>query len=481
MNTQDLDSNIAKQEKQKLVIPRQDWLVALAFLLSMSMTGLQFPLGYLMLFVILINSFIKRKYDFLIQVTLFFGGYAFYGEEDFPFKPEDLALAISFLGFFIYKKNALLKKISVVLFVYALSLFVIANTSDESMMVQIRRMRTYLMIFYVFLPLLVFSGRSFDIHAFFKKLFPYTLIICAFYAIDGFILSGYVLLPNTYMWGGENVVEKTFSSFRGLVWNPFSTYFPRKYPPGLYIMSLCIYPVIKYYKLSWKYWILVILAFSASRTLSVIGGLLISFGIFQGRGKMMLKYAVAAIVVVTAIYFVDKSMGGFLRVQTTIDQFTSLQVVQDEEDLSEFGTGRIGQVIPKFEVLYDLDREWLGMGFLHPELTKSSKYWIKNEFYSDVTRAEEVVTGVEIGPLQVILDVGYIGLLIHLCVFIYIYMLVKRLRYSGLYLMTLSVNFIFSLGGFAGLYQTSGLLLIALSLAAVLLANKESETQIGLN
>lgn len=474
METQVIDNNIVKPEKQKLVIPRQDWMVALVFLLSMSMTGLQFPLGYLLLAVILINRFIKDRYDFLIQITLFFGGYALIGEEDFPVKPEDIALGISVIGMMIYKKSPLLRKIMVAMLLYALALVLIAKTSDEAMSVQVRRMRTYLMIFYVFVPLLVFSGRSFDIRYFFKKLFPYTLVICCFYIIDGYILGGYVLLPNTHIWNSDAI-----SSFNNLICAPLSGYFPRKYPPGLYLMSLCLFPVMKYYRLNWRYWVLILLAFSASRTLTVIGGLLIAYGIFQGHIKKMLKYSLFAVIAVSLVYFVDKSTGGFLRVQSTIDQFTSLEVAQDDEDLSEFASGRIGQTIPKFEVLYSLDREWLGFGFLHPELTKNPKYWIDNEFYSDISRSEEVVTGVEIAPLQVILDVGYIGLIIHLALFIYIYILIRRLRYSMFYLSTLVVNFIFGLGGFAGLHQPHGELLVALSLAAVFLANKNRDNKLS--
>lgn len=472
MEAQVIDSHIIKPEKQKLVIPRQDWMVALAFLLSMSMTGLQFPLGYLLLAVILINRFIKDRYDFLIQITLFFGGYALIGEEDFPVKPEDIALGISVIGLFLYRKNTILKKITIAMLLYAAIIFLLALTSEETMVIQIRRMRTYLTYFYLFIPLLVFANKDFDVQVFFKKLFPYALILCCFYIIDGFILSGYVLLPNTFLWTEDRMAPKVMSSIYNLICAPFSGYFPRKYPPGLFITALCLFPVLKYYKLSWKQWTVLVLALFAARTMTIIGGLIISTLIFQGHTKKMLKYTLIAVIVVASVYFIDRATGGFLRVESTIEQFLSLEVAQDDEDVSEFGSGRIAQTIPKFEVLYDLDREWVGLGFIHPQLTTNPKFWIKNELYSNLEYAEEVATNIEIGPLQVIMDIGYIGLIAHFVFFIYIYFLIRKQRYANYYLTVLIVNFLFGLGGFAGWYQPQGLLLISLSLAVVLLANK---------
>ncbi len=457
---------LSKIERQSFSLSREEWGWAFAFLISMSMTGLNFPLGYIALPVILINRYLKDRYDFIIQLSLLFGGYAFIGQEDFPLKMEDVALLISFLGVFIYRKTPEMKKITLAMLLYTLAIVLIAKTSEEAMSVQIRRMRSYLMFFYVFIPLMAFSGRDFDIQIFFRKIIAYTLIICAFYAIDGFILNGFILIPNSFV--GEGLAPSTFYA-------PFFYPFPRKYPPGLFLMALCIIPVTRYYKLSVKQWLLVVSAFAAARTLSVIGGLLISYGIFQGQLKRMIKFGVLAVIGITAIYHIDASTGSFLRVQSTIDQFIALDVAEDEEDLAEFGTGRIAQTLPKMELLYDLHREWLGFGFLHPELTTNPKFWIHNELYVDVTQAEEVATGVEIAALQTILDIGYIGLIIQTVFFLYLYYVIRRFKYSMVYVSTLVVNLIFGVGGFAGLNHPHGLILVALSLAVVILSNKTEQ------
>ncbi len=458
------------ESKPMLSISWHEWWWPLMFLLSMSLTGLNFPLGYVGIIVVLVNRFINDKYDFIICITLLFGGYALLSDEDFPIKLQDIALLISVLGVFIYKKSPELKKVTILLFAYALALVLLAKTSDETMAIQLRRLRGYLMIAYFFVPLMVFSGKEFEIKYFFKRLLIFALIICWFYIIDGFILNGWVLLPDA-----ANQYEYS-STFTNLIWYPFQFTFPRKYPPGLYILALCMLPVMKYYKLSKKQWIVVILAFAATRTLSVIGGLLIAYVIFQGHIKVVAKYATIALVVVTSLYFVDRSTGSFLRIQSTIDQFISLDAVQDEEDLAEFGSGRMSQIIPKMEVLYDLDREWLGLGFLHPELTTNPKYWIKNELYTDVTKSEEVATAVEVSAIQTILDVGYLGLILQTLFYIGIYYVIRHLKYARYYLIAFVVISIFGIGGFAGVTTHHGLLLVALSLAVVFLANKSYNT-----
>lgn len=456
--------------KQLLSITRHEWWWPLMFLLSMSLTGLNFPLGYLGIIVVLVNRFINDRYDFIICVTLLFGGYALFSDEDFPIKLQDIALLISLVGIFIYKKTPELKKVTLLLFAYALVLVLIAKTSDETMAIQLRRLRGYLMIAYFFIPLMAFSGREFDVRYFFKRLMIFALIICWFYIIDGFILNGWVLLPDAFS-------QYDYSStFTNLIWYPLQFTFPRKYPPGLYILALCLLPVMKYYKLSRNQWIVVLLAFAATRTLSIIGGLLIAYVIFQGHFKQVAKYSAIALVAVVSMYFVDRSTGGFLRIQSTIDQFVSLDAVQDEEDLAEFGSGRMSQIIPKMEVLYDLDREWLGLGFLHPELTTNPKYWIKNELYTDVTKSEEVATAVEVSAIQTILDVGYIGLILQTLFYIGIYYAIRRLKYAKYYLMAFVVISIFGIGGFAGVTTHHGLLLVGLSLAVVFLANKSYNT-----
>ena len=463
INKIDISLDSGNEAKEQLSISRQEWGWTLLFLLSMSMVGLSFPLGYVGLIIVLLNRFIKDRYDFVICFTILTGRYALVGDEDLPFKPMDLAFVISVIGFFVYKKSPIVKKIMVAMLLYALVLFMLAKTSDERMSVQFMRMRYYLMIFYVFVPLMAFSGRDFYIKIFFKKLFPYILILSAFYIIDGFILNGYVLIPNSYTWANEK------SIFYSLLWNPLSTNFPRKYPQGLFILCMCLFPIMKYYKLSVKQWIVIGLALATTRTMTFIFGIIFAYVVFQGHLKAVMKYLVGALIAVVVLYYIDGAMGGFLRIQSTFDQFVALDVAQDEEDISEFGSGRIAQMIPKFEVLYDLDREWLGFGFLHPELTTNPKYMIYNEFYIDKTNSWEVVTGVEITQLQTVLDIGYIGFLCQLIFYLYLYYIIRHFRMAKYYLTVLVIISLWGLGGFAGLNTELGVLFLALSLAAIVL------------
>ncbi len=460
-----------KPQKQLLNLSWDDYKWPLAFLLSMSMVGLSFPLGYIGLLVVLVNRFKRDRYDFIIMFTIFSGCYAMMGNEDLPFKPMDLAFFISIIGFLVYKKSKVVRKIFVLLLLYALVLFLIAKTSEETMGVQIKRMRGYLMMFYVFIPLMAFSGREFDIKIFFRRVFVYMLILCAFYVLDGFILNGYILIPNSY-----TDEAGTVSTFTNIYWYLF----PRKYPPGLFIMCLCLFPVMKYYKLTTKQWILICLALATTRTMTFIFGMIITYVIFQGHFKKVMKYLCGALIAIVALYYIDGAMGGFLRVQSTFEQFVSLDAAQDEEDLAEFGSGRIAQTIPKFEVLYDLDREWLGLGFLHPELTTNPKFWVKNEFYSDVTKADEVATGVEITQLQTILDIGYLGLIIQFVFYILLYYVIRHLKYAKYYLVVFAIISFWGLGGFAGLNTHLGLFFLALSLAVILLSDEKRHLDLGL-
>ena len=451
------------EAKEQLSISRHEWGWPLLFLLSMSMVGLSFPLGYVGLMVVLLNRFIKDRYDFVICFTILTGRYALVGDEDLPFKPMDLAFVISVFGFFVYKKSPIVKKIMIAMLLYVLVLFLIAATSDERMSVQFMSIRHYLMICYAFVPLMAFSSREFYIKIFFKKLFPYILILSTFYIVDGFILNGYVLIPNTYTWTNDK------SIFYNLLWNPLSTNFPRKYPQGLFILSMGLFPIMKYYKLSITQWIIIGLALATTRTMTFIFGIIFAYVVFQGHLKVVMKYLVGALIAVIVLYYIDGAIGGFLRVQSTFDQFVALDVAQDEEDISEFGSGRIAQMIPKFEVLYDLDREWLGFGFLHPELTTNPKYMIYNEFYIDKTNSWEVVTGVEITQLQTILDIGYIGLICQLIFYLYLYYVIRHFKMAKYYLTVLVTISLWGLGGFAGLNNELGVLFLALSLSVIVL------------
>jgi hypothetical protein len=468
----------AANSKQYLNLTRQEWLTPLMFLLSMSMMGLTFPLGYLLVPYFLIRAYHQDRYDFIIMLTLFLGGYALIGEHNLHFKTADLSLIVSVIAIIVYRKSILLRKILIAVAIYVFLIFVLASYSDESMSVQLRTMRNYWGFIYFMVPLIVFANQKFDIKIFFRKLFPYTLILCIFYIIDSYILCGNILVPNSYIWGGR------ISTFFAPIFKPFSFSFVRKYPPGLYILALAIFPTIKYYKLTKAQWIIVLLALGATQTFTLITGVVVAYIVLQGKAKQLFKYALIAVAGLCLLYFVDgflpvnSNSESTLRIKSSVDQFTSLSEAVDVEDVAEFGSGRIGQVLPKFDLMYSLHKEWTGLGFLHKDYTTSSKYQLENEFYSDVQQRDEVATGIEIIPLQIVISIGYLGLILHILFFWYTYYAIRKSEYSGYYLSAILIISWFGLGGFSGLIQYQGEALAALAYGVVLLdiKSKESDT-----
>ena len=459
-------------KKPYLHVERRHWLNALIFLLCMSMMGLQFPPAYLFVPVILIRSLTKDRYDAAIQLTIFFGGYALIGKETLPVKTEDIMLLFSLVSVFIYRKPPLVRKILFGLLLYAAAIIILASFSDESMSVQIRLIRYYLGFIYFIVPLMLFAGCEFDMEEFLRRLFPYVIIVCAFYIIDGYVLCAHILIPNSYI-AGEGV-----STFNDPIYYGFGN-FPRKYPPGLFLFGLIIWPIANRYRIRWYHWVIIFVALMASRTFTLILAIALCFMLFQPRIKRLLSYTIAAVVLLTIGYMVDSTMPlnpeseeSTLRIKSSLDQIFDLDEAQDDEDLAEAGSGRIGQALPKLELLYKYDKQWTGLGFLHPELTKNTKYIIENEYYSDIEKNIEVATGIEISPLQVFLTIGYIGLIIHIAFFIWLYLVIRKLKYSKYYLSVMVFVFIVGLGGTMGWNQYTGLLLMGLTYSAVLLANK---------
>jgi len=460
-----------------LEVDRPDWIRAIVFLLSLAMMGLSFPLGYLLVPVLLIDSFRKNRYDFVIQWTMLCGGYAIISENNLPFKLEDVAMILSVIGLFIYRKPPLVRKIVGAFLLYAASLLILAMFSDERMMVQIRVLRPWLAFVYFIIPLMVFSGQEFDMHQFMRKAAVYALILCAFYVIDGFVLGGHILIPNSFQTNYYG--ERVYSTWT----NPFIIgfgAFPRKYPPGLFLLTLIVLPLGRYYKLRWYQWLLIGGALMASKTFTMIMAFVIGYMAFMPNIGRKMQYALIGVILLGGGYAVDSALPvtdngeSTLRIKSSVDQLTALDEAQDEEDISKAGSGRIGQAIPKFELMYHYNKQWTGLGFLHPEYTTNTKYIIINEFYSDIERNEEVATGIEIIPLQVMLSVGYIGLVIHLLFYISLYVMIRRLKYSIYFLSVEVCVFILGIGGFSGWIGPMGLFLMALAFSAVLLANRDT-------
>ena len=140
-------------EREVLHLFPNEFFSAFIFLITLSLLGLEFPPAYLFLPVILFTTFLRNRYDFLIQFTILCGAYGFYNEDKaFPFKWMDIALLLSIIAIVIYRRDKTLNKLLLFTGGYFAVLFLLALTSSESIMIQIRRMREYWGIIYFMFP-----------------------------------------------------------------------------------------------------------------------------------------------------------------------------------------------------------------------------------------------------------------------------------------------------------------------------------------
>jgi hypothetical protein len=473
-----VDFSEPKTEKSPLNISRNELWEPIVFLLGMTMLGLRFPLGYLLAPFMLIRAYTRDKYHFIVMLTIFCGGYALAIPDLLVIKNWFALFAICLVAMLVIKKdNAILRKTIIANLLFGVFLVAIALTAEESMKIQFRGIIRYLMFIYFIIPFLVFSRTEFDMKVFMRTCMIYLLIIAVFYIIDAFIFCGFVLVPHCHFGG------KDPSTFYALRWAPLSMNIPRKYPYGLYILSLCIYPITKYYKLTKWQWVILIVSIAITRTYTFISGVLICFLLATGNFKRILKYGVGIIVALVCLYFVDDKIGyhgesneSTFRIASTVNQIVSLDAVQDDEDLSEFGSGRTAQVLPKLELLYDMGREWLGFGFIDRELTKNDKYIIDNEYYIDVSQSEEVATGVENSFFQTFLTIGYVGLVVQLIFFCLLYRYIRKLKDAFYYVIVLVAFEWWGIGGYGGWIDPQALYMIGLAFSAIILSNRDSLT-----
>lgn len=459
-------------EKETLQLFPQELFSAFIFLITLSLLGLEFPIAYLLLPVVLFSSFIRNRYDFLIQFTILCGSYGFFNEDTtFPFKWMDIALLLSIITIAIYRRDKTLNKLLLFTGGYFAVLFALALLSSESLMIQIRRMREYWGIIYFMFPLLIFAREDFDIKIFYRKILTYAYILGIFYIIDSFIFGGNILVPNTFTYSGHYSTYYKFYCYPGS--------FPRKYPHGIFIWALCIFPLLRIYSLQIKHIVVFILTLLACRTFSIIGGLLLTTLFFMGSAVKTLKYIGIGILLFIAGFYVDKAIGGSLRIQQLVEQFEVFKNPDDPELLIKFGTGRMAQIIPKIDHMLYTGKQYVGFGFLHDELSKGHEFMITNEFYSDVTQSEESVARVEMTQIQTLLDVGLIGLLIQTFYFLAIYFWILRpMPYSQSYLIVLICISLFGVGGFTGVTTHYGLLLLGITTGTILLSYKQQSMSV---
>lgn len=441
---------------------RSQWLRVVGFYLLLSLAGLNFLPAWLLIAAWLVNSWRTDRYTFLVEFFILITGSGF-----FVSSPNQIGFFLGIAGMMVCRKDRLTKKVTLLTLAYFALLFIIASTSLESMRVQIYMMRYYMLIIALFIPLLAFANRQFDFERFFHVLVLYVLCLCGFYVVDTFIISGSLLLPGTH--------PGYVPSLSNLYIRPFT--FPRHYPVGLYWLIPLI-PAVNYgtLRLRWYHWALVILAIASARTNSLLFAVIICWVLFRPKVRQIAIYSVVAVVGIASMYFVDKATGGNMRIAMNIEQFIDLNKAADDEDLAEFGTGRMAQILPKWELLTNMHRQWLGFGFLHPEKTTNPVFQIKNDYYSNIEKSEEKAILVEVEQVQVILNMGYIGLFGQLLYYFLLYIILRHLPNRRMLLCTLIGFELLGVGGFAGLSGMHGALqIVGLIVGCMILQQKSAQ------
>lgn len=454
-------------------------------MLSMAMVGLKFPLGYLLVPLIMFARFKSDRYDFLMMLTIFFGGYGVAGLTSWGIHSQWIVLVSGLGGYLLLRKYRLLNRTMFLWALYAAALLILARYSIVSLKIQLPKIVRYLTVIYFIIPLLVFAGRDFDIKQFWRRMMPYILLTGIFYIIDCFILSGNVLEPTTHLWGNAT------STFDHLIWRPLSLTAHRKYPVGIYLFTLGIIPVIKAFRLTKGQWAIIIGGLISTFTFTVISGFVLVFILFHGRAKQLIKWSLLAVVLFPVLYFVDSFLparsGGetyeevhsFLRIKSSLDQIISIFNIQDEEDLARLGTNRMAQALPKLELLYNEDKQTTGFGFLDAPENTPTRYIIYNDLYFEEYSDEnwEVANNIEISVLEVFTSIGWVGLIIHIAFFVALWMLVRRKRHATYFLSVMIAFAWFGIGGFEGLVRAQSLNLIGLTYGIVLLYNRPERSR----
>lgn len=448
--------------------PATDWWRAFGFLFVCSLVGLKFYPALLFVALLLFQRWETDRYFFLVEFIIFCTGSGLIPYDAYPFKQCDFAFLFGLIGILIYRKNGLVRRITIAMLAYFAVLFALAMTSVEPMSNQISMIRYYLLIIGFFIPLVVFANRDFDFGRMMYVVILHALAICVFYVVDTLIFTGFILTPGSSAWGVSSITHPIVATFS----------LTRHYPPGLYWLLLLVIPInYKRMRFKWYYWLLIALALASSQTNSMLFALVGCFVFCRPNVRQILIYSIIGVVALSGLYVVDKSIGGTLRFAENIDSFSVLGGNADIEDLATFGSGRTAQVVPKMELLFDLDREWLGFGFLNRQKTTNPIFQIDNTLYSDISQSDETATGVEVTEIQTILDVGFIGLIVQMLFYIGVYFMIRRLPYSNYYLCLLIGFELLGVGGFAGFNGMQySLLILGMVLGAIILSARRTMT-----
>ncbi|MBP3590626.1 MAG: hypothetical protein J6J61_08625, partial [Muribaculaceae bacterium] len=336
-------------KREELNLTKADYRWPLIFMLTAALLGLNFYPAILGIFAIILNRWRHDRYDCAIMIFLSVGAYGVLRSKLLPGVPAfDIGLIGGVICMMLLRKPPVIKLVLFIFVLYGLALFYCATQSTETMGIQIRRLRYYFSFITFFIPLAVFADRAFDIKVFFRKLMPYVFLMCGAYIVDAFILKSDIFAPGNFRWDGQT------TTFYHPILNIFSLSPHRKYPYGLYIVFFVLLPAMRMFRLKWWEWGLIALAAFSTMTFTYMATLVIVLLLFQGSLKRFVVITMGAVAVFWALYFVDSllpenvddwgnSSQSALRIKSSVDQFTSLFEAVDDEDLAEFGSGRIAQ------------------------------------------------------------------------------------------------------------------------------------------
>lgn len=458
-----------KVEKTPLKISFSDVFPPLVFLLSYSLLGLKCYPALLLVIFMFVNRWLKNRYDFLVMVLFYAtSGRAFLSPTVIPIDQADPLLFVSLIALFVIRKNVLTKKVLLMIGGYIAIMLFFAMLSEETLSIQMLMMRQYATVITCLLPLLFFANREFDARKFFKSLLVFSLIICVFHVLDCVVFNGRVMVPASQQF--EHNGESTIFD---LDINLFSMVFPRIFNRGLLILMAAGYGVARYYKLSWGQWLIIIAGIAVTRTSTMAAGFFIPFILFQPNARKTAKYIIAGIVALAGLYIVDATTGNNMRIASMVNQFTILSEAQDDEDLAEFGTTRMAQIIPIYYALEDDGSLWKGFGFIHPSKSKNPKYQIHNDLVSDISQADDMPLLVENSQFNTIIHMGFVGLILQILFYILLYYVIRK--YSPLapyYLSCFIAVSLVGIGGTSGLHIVSGAATCGIALGIALLTAK---------
>ena len=455
------------------------WAWSVAFLVSLSMIGLHFLPGYPVALFILADRFLRCREEFTVQLFILATVSGMYNETAFPFKWCDVMLLGGAVAAALFRYAPNVKHLITATALFIIAVMLIATLSDEPMIVQIRLMRYYFLIIAFTIPLILFLHRRPDVDLLMRYILIYSLSMSAFYFIDGFILCGDVLVPCTPTAGGT----PHNSVWNDLFWAPLTTYFPRKWPAGLFIWVIGAWIVAARYRLRPMLWIIIIAGAIACRTMTFLAGVVAVYLIGISPRVNLRRYIIPAAIGLFALYHLDASTGSFMRVASTVDQFIEVKDALETDDIAaiaDFGSGRMAQAIPKLLLLVEQQCVLTGFGFIHPsESAINTGLLYKNDLYHDQSadNSLEMPTVVEVTQLQTVLQIGVIGLLVQSVFFFLTWYFVRNYRLSGLYLAVIIGVSVTGLGGFIGFIFPASLW-VALALAITLLGGKNTLTNL---